>query len=314
MNKQKEVSFDEVSREFDKRIAGTDQLRAEQLEQLIVVRQAKATALKREEARLTKKLGASHPRVAEISARRNMNSLLVRDLNVEATRARVDVPQVDDKTWAVFGFVRDKDFNGVPNLTVALYDEKGNWVEQLGYACTRKDGSFKLETQNFAQVKTPVFLHVLTGQAVRLYADQVPLTPKGSGLDYREIILSENAQACNSPFTNPKEPVSAPGAWIVRGRVSDAQGKGLGGVTVSLYDKDLFFDDRLGETKTDERGDYSLTYHAEEFRDLIERKPDIYLKVIDEKGKTLYKSKEAIRYESGRVETINVSVGGKGKA
>jgi hypothetical protein len=313
MRKQPEVSFEEVSREFDKRISGTDKLRADQLQRLILVRQAKAKALQREEARLTKKLGGKHRRVADISARRNLNTLLVRDLNFEVTRARTAVPQVDAKTWVVFGFVRDKDLNGVPNLTVALYDQKGKWIEELGYACTNKDGSFKLETQNFAQVKPPVFLNVLTGQAVRLHADQVPLTPRAGGLDYREIILSENAQACHPPVIDRNVPVSEQGAWVVRGRVSDAQGKGLSGVTVSLFDKDLFFDDRLGETQTDDRGDYTFTYHVEDFRDLIERKPDIYLKVIDQKGKTIYTSKDTISYEAGRVETINITVGSKEK-
>jgi hypothetical protein len=311
MNKQKDVSFDEVSREFDKRTAGADQLRAEQLQQLIVVRQAKATGLKREEARLTKKLGASHPRVAEFSARRNMNSLLARDLNLEVTRARTEIPQVDEKTWVVFGRVRDQELKGVPNLTIVLYDEQANWVKQLGYACTGTDGSFRLSTQSFAEVKAPVFVNVLTAQVVRLYADEVPMTPTGGRFDYREIILPAGAQACSPPTSVPKPPDAESGAWIVRGRVTDEAGKGLGGLTVSLYDKDLFFDDRLGETETDESGDYSLTYHTEEFRDLIERKPDIYLKVMDQKGKTVYTSKETIKYESGRIEIVNVVIAGQ---
>jgi hypothetical protein len=312
MKQPKPPSFDEVSREFDKGAADADQLRAEQLEHLVVVRNAKASRLKREQDRLTKKLGASDPRVAELSQRRNMNTLLVRDLNFETARARTEIPQVDPKTWVLFGFVRDKDFKGVPNLTVALYDDKGNWIEQLGYACTGQDGSFKLESQNFASLKAPVFIHVLTGQAVRLYVDKVPLTPTGGRLDYRDIILSGDAQPCNPPTPNPREPVSTPGAWIVRGRVSDAEGKGLAGVTVSLSDKDLVFDDRLGQTKTDDKGDYSLTYHVEDFKDLIERKPDIFVKVMDDQGKALFTSKDAIKFEAGRVETVNVSVGKRG--
>ena len=80
------------------------------------------------------------------------------------------------------------------------------------------------------------------------------------------------------------------------------------GLFVSVYDKDLFFDDRLGQSETDANGNYSLTYRTEDFRDLIERKPDLYLKVIDKKGKTLYTTKGQVWYEAGRIETIDVKI------
>ena len=82
---------------------------------------------------------------------------------------------------------------------------------------------------------------------------------------------------------------------------------------VSVYDKDLFFDDRLGQAKTDENGNYQLVYRTEDFRDLIERKPDIYVKVMDQNKTTLYSSKGAIRYEAGRVEIINVEIENLGR-
>jgi hypothetical protein len=104
-------------------------------------------------------------------------------------------------------------------------------------------------------------------------------------------------------------PGTKSGGWAVRGRVTDEAGKGLGGLTVSLYDKDLLFDDRLGQTETDADGNYSFNYHTEDFRDLVERKPDIYLKVIDREGRTLYTSKRKIKYEAGRVEIVNAQVG-----
>ena len=78
----------------------------------------------------------------------------------------------------------------------------------------------------------------------------------------------------------------------VRGRVTDAQSNGLARLTVSLYNKDLFFDHKLGQTETDDNGNYSLTYRTEDFRALIERKPDTYVKVLDQKEKTLYTSKK----------------------
>ena len=94
----------------------------------------------------------------------------------------------------------------------------------------------------------------------------------------------------------------------MRGRVTDESGKGIGGLIVSLYDKDLFFDDRLGQAETDNQGNYNLTYQAEDFRDLIERKPDIYLKVLDQDDETLHTSKRKLRCEAGRVEIINIKL------
>ena len=314
MNKPKEIAFADVSREIDGGIAGADKLRADQIEQLIVARQAKETGLQREQARLTKKLGADHPRVAAIAGRLKVNVGMRRDLALESARARTELPKVDETTWALLGFVRDKDLHGVPGLTVALYDGKGKWVEHLGYACTGDNGRFRIEARSVGQVDGPVYVHVLSGQSVDLYADQVPLAPAGGKVDYREIILSRNGQTttCPPPGGSPRGPAVAPGEWIVRGRVTDSEGKGLSGLTVSVYDKDLFFDDRLGQTGTDENGNYLLTYRTEDFRDLIERKPDIYVKVMNQNGDTLYTSKGAIRYEAGRVEIINAQIEGRG--
>jgi hypothetical protein len=70
----------------------------------------------------------------------------------------------------------------------------------------------------------------------------------------------------------------------------------------------LYFEDRLGQSETNENGSYLLTCRVVEIRDLIEKKPDIYMKVMDQSGDTLYTSKGAIRYEAGRVEVINAQI------
>lgn len=113
---------------------------------------------------------------------------------------------------------------------------------------------------------------------------------------------------------NGVDDVDARGAWVVRGRVTDAQGAGVPGLIVRLYDKDFLFDDRLGKEKesvTDGEGRYRIKYHAGEFRDFLERRPDLYLKVFDRQGKMLYSSEREVRHEAGRVETIDVRIGEK---
>jgi hypothetical protein len=181
-------------------------------------------------------------------------------------------------------------------------------VQQLGYAGTSANGYFRLEARSLADLKPPLFIHVLTNTAAHLHTDNVPLTPELGSVLYHEVIIS-GTQTGTPPGDSRPDPVAEPGTWIVRGRVADKQGKGLNDLVVSLYDKDLFFDDKLGETETDDNGDFSLTYRTEDFRDLIERKPDIYVKVLDSKGKTLYTSKKKLRYEAGRVEIVNVVIG-----
>ena len=77
-------------------------------------------------------------------------------------------------------------------------------------------------------------------------------------------------------------------------------------MVVNVYDKELLFDDRLGTTETDKNGDYRLVYRTCEFLDLIEKRPDLYLNITDRGGKLCYTSEQAVNYDAGRVETINV--------
>jgi hypothetical protein len=237
-----------------------------------------------------------------------MNAGLIRDLKLESERAQTEIPSVDPKTWVVFGLVRDEDLKGVPALTVALYDAKANWIEESGFACTQQNGSFRIETKDLEHVEGPLFLRVLTAQAAHLYADTVALTPKAGGLAYREIILPEGAQVCAAPVTRPHDPVAAPNTWVVRGRVTDAKGKALSGLTVTLYDEDLLFDDRLGQTETDENGDYSFTYRSEDFGDLISRKPDLFLTVMSPKEEKLFTSKRKVIFQAGKIEIVNIQI------
>ena len=94
----------------------------------------------------------------------------------------------------------------------------------------------------------------------------------------------------------------------MRGKVVDVKGQGMSGLTVSLYDKDLLFDDVLGTTITGKNGDFEIIYRIDAFQGLFEKKPDIYLKVLDAKGKTLYTSRKAVRCEAGREEFFNIKI------
>ena len=302
----------QISQALQNNLPEVDRLRATALDDLQLLRAARAEGLLSEQERLIGKLGADDPRVAEIALRRADNEVFISGLAVEKERARVAIPDVDKEAWVLHGFVRDKQMRGVAGVTVALYDASGNWMQQLGYAGTSANGSFRLEARSLANLKPPLFVHVLTSRAAHLHTDDVPLTPELGSVVYHEIVIS-GAQTGTPPGDSRDDPVAEPGAWIVRGRVTDKKGMGLSDLIVSLYDKDLFFDDKLGQTETDDNGEFSLTYRTEDFRDLIERKPDIYVKVLDQDGNTLYTSKKKLRYEAGRVEIVNVQIEEQGK-
>lgn len=67
---------------------------------------------------------------------------------------------------------------------------------------------------------------------------------------------------------------------LVSGRVTDQDtGAGVANVEVEVMDKDLVFDDRLGNTTTASDGTYCVEVDSEAGRDLIESRPDVYIQV-----------------------------------
>jgi len=312
MNSDKDAtsgdSLNQIAQALQGNLPELDMLRAVTLDNLQFLRTARAAGLQSEHERLAARLGDDDPRVISLSARRAENDLFISGLAAESERARVVAPEVNKDTWVLHGFIRDEQLRGVPNVTVALYDSSGKWIQQLGFAGTSGNGYFRLEVRSLANLKPPLFVHVLSGQATLLHADDEPLTPELDTVLYHEVIVTGEKTAA-PPVESRNDPVAQPDTWIVRGRVTDKAGKGLNKLIVSVYDKDLLFDDKLGQTETDSNGDYTLTYHTEDYRDIIERKPDIYVKVLDQKGKTLYSSKKKIKFNVGRVEIVNVVIG-----
>ncbi len=338
MLKSKKVTLNDIEQTLDDGIAGADAQRAEHLRNFQRTREAKHNIHAREHARLTLKYGANHPRVAALTNKMSVNRGIIGEVEQERVRAAKPVPDSDENSWIVHGFVRDENRRGLARMTVAFYARDGRRIARLGHACTDDDGYFKITSTDLDQsVLDKVYLG-LSENGTRIFKDSRGLTPEPDTVVYREIILRAGGD-CPEPDDWDEQGVTPPppitvlppttllpsggheggyeeegfaqtgsSGWTVRGRVTNKSGSGVRGLTISLYDEDLFFDDQLGETKTDASGDYNFTYGPDDFRELFDKRPDLYLKVLDRKGKTLYDSACDVEYEAGRVEVINIEL------
>lgn len=106
-----------------------------------------------------------------------------------------------------------------------------------------------------------------------------------------------------------KRPIPKDFEWMVFGQVLDEQGNPAAGLTVRVFDRDRKYDDLLGETETDENGDFSVVYHERDFTETGEKLPELYIMVSDATGKLLHSSRDNIRFEAGKSEYFSIRLG-----
>lgn len=86
-------------------------------------------------------------------------------------------------------------------------------------------------------------------------------------------------------------------------------GRPIPDVVVKAFDKDLIFDDLLGAVHTGPDGRFSLTYDQEDFKELFEASPDIYLKVTTrDRSKILFSSKDSVRPNASHKEYFDITI------
>lgn len=96
----------------------------------------------------------------------------------------------------------------------------------------------------------------------------------------------------------------------IAGRVAEREsGAGVPGLEVRAYDRDLLFDDLLGGAGTDADGRFEISYGVDDFRDLFEARPDVYLDVYAPPGRLLLSTSDAIRWGASGDERIDLEVG-----
>jgi hypothetical protein len=104
-------------------------------------------------------------------------------------------------------------------------------------------------------------------------------------------------------------PKAGPQEWMVFGRVLDSGGRPVTGVRVRVFDRDRRYDDLLGETETDEYGDFAVVYHERVFAEAGEDLPELYVMVEGRRGNLLYSSRDELRYEASRAEYFQIVLG-----
>ena len=305
------MDIEDILRSIEDVFETVDDERVGGLERVKTIQDTKNESLARERRRLARKYGEDHPRVQKIDSRLAYNQSLLKDLAVETDRSKVEVPAIDANTWMVHGRVLDKIRAGIAGLTVSLFDEKGKWIREMGYSCTDERGYFAI-TYSVKGDEKPgaqqLFLTVTDKEHRVLHREKEPLYVRLGWIDYREMVIDDQGDVCLPPEPDKDEKPAPADSWIVRGRVTNEKKQGVSGLTIRLYDKEHVFDNVLGTTLTDDNGKFKLTYQTEEFKDLSEKKPEVYLRVTGKRRKILYTSDKAVRFKAGREEVFNITI------
>jgi len=105
-------------------------------------------------------------------------------------------------------------------------------------------------------------------------------------------------------------PATRTEGFRVIGVVREAEtGRPLRNLIVRAFDRDLLFDDKLGNAVTDDEGRFEIRYGREHFRDLVQRRPDLYLRVLDRTGvRVLHETRNATRRNASDSETYEIAI------
>ena len=97
--------------------------------------------------------------------------------------------------------------------------------------------------------------------------------------------------------------------YIVQGRVEDGNDRALAGLLVKAYDRDLRSESVLGESLTDRKGAYKITYTPESFLAKEKKIADLFLRVFTSGGTPVFETDfDRIIFNASDHETINISL------
>jgi hypothetical protein len=198
--------------------ARADALRAVGLRGLEEAARARQIGLEREHGRLSAALGTDHPRTRAVGEQIRHGAERLRHVGLEVARAETAAPRTERGEWMLHGYVRDRDLNPVPDLTLSLVDAPGRVVKWLGSGCTDAKGYFRIVAK-VARAETgadrtveehpaPESVHIRLTDASgkQVYRGEEAIRPAPDQVEYREIVLGPGASGCAPPPSEPTEP------------------------------------------------------------------------------------------------------------
>jgi hypothetical protein len=111
-----------------------------------------------------------------------------------------------------------------------------------------------------------------------------------------------------------RKEITAPaeGKYVVAGRFLEVNtGNPLPGLRIQVMERDPGSDDLLGEVRTDRYGFYRLEYTDEDFHGSVDKKPETFVRVLDESDNIVYTSDQSFRHKAGAAEVIDGAVDGE---
>lgn len=101
-------------------------------------------------------------------------------------------------------------------------------------------------------------------------------------------------------------------SYRISGRISEEEtGRPLPNLVVRAFDKDVVSDDLLGFALTDADGSFEIRYSEADFRDVIESRPDVYLRVYDpEDQRLIHDTLDQVRRNAEQDERFEVRISG----
>jgi hypothetical protein len=156
------------------------------------------------------------------------------------------------EAFVVFGIVTYADATPGGGLTVIAYDKDESREDRLGQATTDATGAYKIP-YSAAAFRRSAKEQGGADVIVRVYNDQ------------NELLFTSKKKN-NAPAEyqlNIQLPVQQ---YVVRGVVSDANGKPLSNLIVRAFERDLRIPQLLGTEKTGVNGDYRIGYRPADFQ------------------------------------------------
>jgi hypothetical protein len=160
------------------------------------------------------------------------------------------------------------------------------------------------------------FADLLDQRATRLAAAADRLK-QALGEDHPEVVALEQtaaeAQALrvsarSAADRQARRPGLGPDEWLVFGRVLQRDGQPASDVLVRVTDADRKLKDLPAGT-TDEFGDFHVAYRRQDFPETPQEVPNLFIHVEDRKQNTLYRSDSHVRFETGRAEYVEITLG-----